>query len=94
MGLINFLILLVIVGLICGGIARLVMPGPDPMSIGQTIGVGVGGAILALIVSETLVGRGPGLLLSILFSIGIMYAIRRSRGGGLTDPGLPPEDRF
>lgn len=85
-----YLVALLIVGLIVGALARLALPGRDPMSIGQTIAVGVGGSFLAGIAAELLVGRPAGFLLCLVFSAGIVYFIRRSRGGGLTDPGVPP----
>ena len=41
MGLVAYLIVLAVVGLIVGGIARLLLPGPDPIGVGGTIGVGL-----------------------------------------------------
>src|SRR3954452_17325755 len=41
--MITYLILLVISGLIVGALGRLAIPGPDPMGIGATIMVGIGG---------------------------------------------------
>jgi len=94
MGLITYLILLVLSGLIVGALARLALPGKDPMSIFMTIGVGLAGSLLAGLVWTLVADRGaPGILLSVLFSTGIVYVIRRSRGGTLTDPGTPPELR-
>src|SRR3954451_15615512 len=46
MGLIAYLISLAFIGLILGALARLALPGRDPMSIPQTIMVGIGGALL------------------------------------------------
>jgi uncharacterized membrane protein YeaQ/YmgE (transglycosylase-associated protein family) len=89
-GLIAYLILLVLSGLIVGALGRLALPGPDPMSIGQTIMVGIGGSFLAGIITWLVFGRGyGGIVLSVAFATGIVYAIRRSRGGTLTDPGQP-----
>ena len=91
MGLIVYLILLALAGLFVGALGRLAIPGPDPMSIGETILVGLGGSFLAGIVTWLLFGRGyGGILLSVAFAAGIVYLIRRSRGGTLTDPGRPP----
>ena len=36
---------------------------------------------------------GPGIAISVLFATVIVYFVRRSRGGGLADPGRPPLDR-
>jgi uncharacterized membrane protein YeaQ/YmgE (transglycosylase-associated protein family) len=94
MGVILYLILLAVGGLIVGALARLALPGPDPMTIGQTILVGIAGSALAGVVTWLIFGRGyGGIVLSVAFSTGIVYVIRRSRGGTLTDPGRPRIDR-
>ena len=78
--MIMFIILLVITGLIVGALARLALPGPDPMSIGQTILVGIGGSLVAGIIGRLLFGgRGGGFILAVVCSLGIVYLIRRSR---------------
>jgi uncharacterized membrane protein YeaQ/YmgE (transglycosylase-associated protein family) len=88
MGLISYLIALALVGLILGALARLALPGRDPMTIPQTIGVGVAGSFIGGMISWALFGRhGGGLFLSFVCSFLIVYAVRRSRGGSLTDPG-------
>ncbi len=86
-----YLILLALSGLLVGALGRLAVPGPDPMGIGTTIAIGLAGAFLAGLVTWALFGRGyGGILLSVVFAAGIVYLIRRSRGGSLTDPGLRP----
>jgi uncharacterized membrane protein YeaQ/YmgE (transglycosylase-associated protein family) len=90
MSFIAYLIVLCLVGLVVGAFARLALPGKDPMSIWQTIAIGIGGSLLAGLVSAALFNRGAGFLLSVIFAAGIVYLVRRSRGGGLTDPGAPP----
>ena len=93
MSLIAYLILLAVSGLIVGALARLALPGPDPMSIFQTILVGLAGSFAAGLVYLLVFDRnGGGILLSVLFSTGIVYLIRRSRGGTLTEPA--PRDRL
>ncbi|MFL5838918.1 MAG: GlsB/YeaQ/YmgE family stress response membrane protein [Thermoleophilaceae bacterium] len=78
--MITFLILLVLTGLIVGALGRLALPGPDPMSIGQTILVGIGGSLAAGLIGRLLFGgRGGGFILAVLCSLGIVYLIRRSR---------------
>ena len=89
MDVILYLIVLAVGGLFVGGLGRLALPGPDPMSLGQTMLVGIGGSFAAGIVYWVLFGRGGGgILLSVVFSTLIVYLIRRSRGGSITDPGL------
>jgi uncharacterized membrane protein YeaQ/YmgE (transglycosylase-associated protein family) len=91
MSLIAYLIVLVFIGLVVGALARLALPGRDPMTIPQTIAVGLAGSFIAGLIGALLLGRGAGWLLSIICSAAIVYFIRRSRGGGLMDPGVPPE---
>lgn len=88
MGLITLLILLALQGLLIGALARLALPGRDPLSIWQTMGVGLAGSFVAgLIVYLVSDERAaPSFLAALLVSIGIMYFIRRSRGGGLMRP--------
>jgi uncharacterized membrane protein YeaQ/YmgE (transglycosylase-associated protein family) len=82
-GLIVFLILLVLVGLIVGALARLLLLGPDPMGIGETILIGLAGSFIAGLFSWFVLHRhGAGLLLSLLFSMLLLWFRRRSYRGG------------
>lgn len=85
----------IFIGLVVGALARLALPGKDPMSIPMTIGVGIGGSLLASIVVYLLSGgsRGPGFFAAFCGAVLIMYVIRRSRGGGLTSPGGTGSER-
>jgi uncharacterized membrane protein YeaQ/YmgE (transglycosylase-associated protein family) len=89
MSFIVFLILTFFWGLIVGAFARLALPGPDPMSLFQTALLGIAGSLVAGIVVWVISGGrwGAGFLASLVFSVLILYFVRRSRGGGLTDPG-------
>ena len=94
MSLIVYIIVLFFTGLIVGALARLALPGRDPMSLPMTALVGIGGSFLAGLVYAALFHRnGGGILLSVVFSTGIVYLIRRSRGGDLTRPGQDPARR-
>lgn len=85
-----FLIALLINGLIVGALARLALPGKDPMSIPMTIGTGIAGSFVGGLISYALFGRNAGSwLLGLICATGIVYLVRRSRGGGLMDPGRP-----
>lgn len=97
--MISYLIGLMIVGLIVGALARLFVPGPDPMGIGLTTLIGIAGSFIAGILVYTFHGRGgAGFVLSVLCSIGLVYAVRRSRGGLRGPYGrrstLPPRRRY
>jgi uncharacterized membrane protein YeaQ/YmgE (transglycosylase-associated protein family) len=81
MGIISYLVSLVIVGLIIGSLGRLIVPGPNPIRLGGTIGIGIAGAVLGAAIGGVL-GLG---LISIVFEVGIsaglVYLVsgRRSR---------------
>ena len=73
----------IIVGLIAGALARLIMPGRDPMGIVATIVLGIIGSLLGGFVSmaiwrnnNTSVFQGSGLLLSILGAIVVLWIWR------------------
>jgi uncharacterized membrane protein YeaQ/YmgE (transglycosylase-associated protein family) len=80
-GFIGLLILLAVSGAIVGALGRLALPGPDPMTIPQTILVGIGGSFAAGIVVHVLSGgrAEAGLIASVLGATGIVYLVRRSR---------------
>ena len=89
--MLGYLIALAIGGLIVGAFARLALPGKDPMTILQTMLVGIGGSFLAGIIVRILAGPHytAGFLASLACATLIVYAVRRHRGGSLTDPGQP-----
>ena len=94
MGIIAYLVWLALVGLVVGALARLALPGKDPLTIPQTIAVGLAGSFGTGLLSILLFGRDyAGITLSIVGATIVMYFVRRSRGGGLLDPGTPPEHR-
>ena len=94
MSLIAYLLLLVLGGLLVGALARLALPGKDPLTIWQTMLVGWAGSFGAGLLSLLFFGRDyAGITLSILGATVIMYFVRRSRGGGLLDPGTPGSER-
>jgi len=85
MSLIVYLIILAVTGLFVGALARLALPGPDPMSIFHTILLGLAGNFIAGLIVLAVWHRGvPGILLSVACSTVILYFIRRSHGQGLS----------
>jgi uncharacterized membrane protein YeaQ/YmgE (transglycosylase-associated protein family) len=82
MGLLAYLIILFFEGLIVGGLARLALPGPDPMGIWATVGVGLLGSFVGGLIVYAITGgaSGGGFVVSVLVATGIVYLIRRSRG--------------
>jgi len=81
--LVVYLIILFFVGLFVGGLARLLLPGPDPMGIGMTVLVGICGTFSAGLFSWYVLHRhGGGLILSVLFSMLVVWLFRHSRTSG------------
>jgi uncharacterized membrane protein YeaQ/YmgE (transglycosylase-associated protein family) len=84
MSLLTYLIILAVTGLLVGALARLALPGPDPMSVLQTIAIGILGSMLAGIVSLAFFGRsGGGIVLAVACATLIVYIVRKMRGQGL-----------
>ena len=75
-------------GLVVGAFARLALPGKDPLTLLQTMGVGLAGSSSPGSSSTPVSGSEatPSLLVALVFAVGILYVIRRRRGGGLTSP--------
>ncbi|MGB9183083.1 MAG: hypothetical protein WCB67_03385 [Solirubrobacteraceae bacterium] len=82
MGLIAYLIILFVLGLFVGALARLLLPGRDPMGVGMTVLIGLCGSYAAGLFSWYVLHRhGGGLVLSVVFSMLLVWLYRRSRGG-------------
>jgi uncharacterized membrane protein YeaQ/YmgE (transglycosylase-associated protein family) len=81
MDVILYIIGLLITGLIVGALGRLLLPGRDPMSLFQTILVGIAGSLVAGLIAYYAFDKeeGPGFLLSVLCAIAIVYAVRKLR---------------
>ncbi|MDQ3728290.1 MAG: hypothetical protein M3355_01740 [Actinomycetota bacterium] len=92
MSTITFIILVVLNGLIIGALARLVLPGKDPMSIPQTILVGVAGSLIGGLIAYYAFGEeeGPGLLLAFVCTVALVFAIRKLRERDSAGPSAGP----
>jgi uncharacterized membrane protein YeaQ/YmgE (transglycosylase-associated protein family) len=88
------LLILALEGLVVGAFARLALPGKDPLTLLQTIGLGLAGSFLAGVLAYLIAGRNaaPSFVAALFFSVLILYFIRRRRGGGLVRPS-GDEDR-
>jgi uncharacterized membrane protein YeaQ/YmgE (transglycosylase-associated protein family) len=73
----TYLLVLVIVGGIVGALARLAVPGPNPMGCGATILVGIAGSMIAGVLARWLFNREAGLLLSVLCATLLVWLISR-----------------
>lgn len=79
--MIGLIIGMILSGAVVGALGRLALPGPDPMSFWQTVGVGIGGSMLAGLVVGLLTGwdAEPGVLSAVLGSTFVVWVVRRAR---------------
>ena len=88
MGLLLYLIFLFVIGLIVGALARLLLPGRDPMGLFMTALIGLAGTFIAGLFSWYVLHRhGAGLVLSLVFSVLLVWLVRRSREGSYSGRG-------
>jgi uncharacterized membrane protein YeaQ/YmgE (transglycosylase-associated protein family) len=84
--MITFLLYLLLVGIVAGYLARLLVPGPDPMSFGATLLLGIAGSFLggvvgALLFSGRLVLAPGGIIASVIGAIIALVVYRATRAG-------------
>jgi uncharacterized membrane protein YeaQ/YmgE (transglycosylase-associated protein family) len=72
-----FVIALIVEGLIVGALARLVLPGRDPISIPGTIVLGLVGSFLGGVIAWLFIGRPAGLAFSLIGATALLYVRRR-----------------
>jgi uncharacterized membrane protein YeaQ/YmgE (transglycosylase-associated protein family) len=72
-----FILFVLLWGLIVGGLARLAIPGPDPMPIWMTIGIGIGGSLLGGIVTRLFFGTGVSFFFAFLGAMLLVILYRR-----------------
>ena len=60
MSFIVYLIVIAVGGLVVGALARLALPGKDPMTLGQTMLIGIAGSLVAGLITYAVWDAGPG----------------------------------
>lgn len=77
--LIVFIIVLAVIGLVVGAVARVLVPGPTSMSVLATIGAGIAGAFIGGFIGRLLLGpnltSGWSFVLSVLAAIGVVWLV-------------------
>ena len=73
----GFILFIVLWGLVLGGLARLAIPGPDPMPIWMTIGIGIGGSLIGGIVTRLFFGTGVSFFFAFLGAMLLVILYRR-----------------
>ena len=77
--MILYIISLIITGLLVGALGRLAVPGPNPMSIPATIGIGIVGSFVGGLIGYAIFrdSNAGGLILSVLVAAGLVYFLQR-----------------
>jgi uncharacterized membrane protein YeaQ/YmgE (transglycosylase-associated protein family) len=92
MGL-TFILFILLWGLVIGGLARLAIPGPDPMPIWMTIAIGIGGSLIGGIVTRIFFGTGLSFFFAFLGAVLLVILYRKYvQHRPITGPGArrPP----
>jgi uncharacterized membrane protein YeaQ/YmgE (transglycosylase-associated protein family) len=75
----------IVVGAILGALARVIVPGPDPMSVPATILLGIAGQLVAGLIFYGIFGVAAGWIAGLLVTVGLLLVSRRTgigrRGG-------------
>jgi len=76
---VGFVLAILFNGLITGGLARLAIPGPDPMPIWLTISIGLTGSIAGAVIGDAIAHDNGYLIsfLSFVIAIALVAAYRR-----------------
>jgi uncharacterized membrane protein YeaQ/YmgE (transglycosylase-associated protein family) len=85
-----FILYLVVIGLVAGFIARLLVPGPDPMGVGATILLGIVGSFIGGFLGYVLFGvdfdeggiQAAGVFGSIVGAVIALLIYRATNRGG------------
>lgn len=78
--LLTALLIMAVAGGIIGVIARAIMPGPNPMSIGMTILLGICGSIVGGLIARLLgLAVGAGWVISILGAMLLLWLVPKMR---------------
>ena len=88
--LVLYFVYLLVGGLVIGLLARLVLPGPDPMSVLATVGYGLAGSLVGGILGRVLGLGNLGLLLGIACAAGLIWYFRRRKSAASAAPPPPP----
>ncbi len=67
--MLGYLIGLALLGLVAGALARLVVPGRDPMGIGATILLGIVGSFIGGLIGRAIGDEQVGIILAVIGSV-------------------------
>ncbi len=83
--MIGFIIVLLIIGLIIGALARLIVPGRQSMSLPMTMGIGVVGTLISGFIGRAIFGadgKFGSFLLALVVTVLLVFAFSRMGARG------------
>lgn len=88
--MVGFIITLIIIGIIAGYLARLLVPGPDPMSFVQTMALGIVGSFVGGFLGYLIFGadanegafQASGIIGSVIGAIVVLIIYNLATGSG------------
>lgn len=88
MDVILFIVGLLLTGLIVGALGRLLLPGRDPMSLFETIALGIAASLIAGLIAYYAFDEeeGAGFFFSVICAIALVYAVRKYRERSVSRP--------
>jgi uncharacterized membrane protein YeaQ/YmgE (transglycosylase-associated protein family) len=88
MDIILYIILLALTGLVVGALGRLLLPGRDPMSILETIALGIAASLIAGLIAYYVFDEkeGAGFLFSVVCAVALVYIVRKMRERSVAAP--------
>ena len=89
----GFVLAILISGFLTGALARLAIPGPDPMPIWLTTAIGIGGSLIGGILSRLLFGTPTSFFFAFLGAVLLVVLYRKFvQHRPITGPGVrrPP----
>ena len=85
--MLTLLVVLIVGGFLIGGLARLAVPGPDPMPLWLTVAIGLGGSLIGGLVAYAILGRSGGFLFGYAGAVLLVILYRRFvQKRGITGP--------
>ncbi|HEX3566325.1 MAG TPA: hypothetical protein VHU17_13220 [Acidimicrobiales bacterium] len=79
MGIIGYIVSLLIVGFVVGGLGRLIVPGPNPIGAGRTLGVGLIGAFVGSLIGGLLGIGFFTIIFEVAIAAGLVYLVSGRR---------------
>ncbi|HVD12601.1 MAG TPA: GlsB/YeaQ/YmgE family stress response membrane protein [Gaiellaceae bacterium] len=72
-----FILFILLWGLVIGALARLAIPGPDPMPIWMTIAIGIGGSLIGGVLTRLFFGTGVSFFFAFLGAVLLVVLYRK-----------------